>query len=288
MDLAILLKQTLNGISVILILMLIAVGLTVIFGMMRVINMAHGDLFMLGAYTLYLVVAAGYSFWLGVVLAPVVVGVIGVGMERICLWFLYGRRDLSSLLATWGFGIIFQQAVKLLVGPEPRFVPSPIEGEVSFLGVNYPVVRVLIMAISVAILLGVFWVFLKTHFGLRARATIVNSRMASALGIHTSRIFLLTFAFGAALAGTAGALMTPLIAVVPTMGIDFIVRPFFVVIIGGLGNIFGVLGGGLIVGGTESLFTASINTTVSQIIVFAAVVIIMLVRPRGLLGGRSP
>lgn len=288
MEIGILLKQTLNGVTLILILMLVAVGLTVIFGMMRVINMAHGDLFMLGAYTLYLVVSAGYSFWLGLLGASVVVGIIGAGMERLCLRFLYGRQDLSTLLATWGFGIVFQQAVKLLIGPEPRFVPSPLEGEVAFLGVTYPLIRILIMAGSVAILLGVFCVFLKTHFGVRARATIVNGRMASALGINTSRMFLLSFAFGAALAGAAGALMTPLIAVVPTMGIDFIVRPFFIVIIGGLGNILGVLGGGLIVGGTESLFTASINTTVAQIIVLAAVVIIMLIRPRGLLGGRKP
>ncbi len=275
-------KQALNGFSLVLFLVLIAMGLTIIFGIMRVINMAHGELMMIGAYTVHGTLAAGYNFLLGLILAPIVAGIIGVLMERSVIRFLYGRRDLSTLLATWGFGIVFQQVVKLIFGPQPARVPSPLPGSIHFLGITYPMYRVFAMFVCLFIVIGVIVLFFKTDFGVKARATIQNTKMAEVLGINTKRMYLFAFGFGAALAGVSGALIAPLIGVIPTMGLGFIARAFFIVIVGGMGSITGVLGSGFILGETESIITAISNGTVAQIFVFIVVIVLMLIKPRGL------
>lgn len=282
MDWIYFLKQALNGFSLVLFLILIAMGLTIIFGIMRVINMAHGELMMVGAYTVYATTAAGYSYFVGFILAAFVAGTIGIIMERSVIRFLYKRNDLSTLLATWGFSIILQQVTKLLFGPQPRSIPSPFPGSVHFLGITYPAYRIFSMFLCLAIIIGVLFLFFKTNYGTRARATIQNTEMADVLGINTKKMFLLAFGFGSALAGLSGALLAPLIGVIPTMGLDFIARAFFIVIVGGMGNVLGVLGSGFLLGETESLFTAVFNGTVAQIVVLVLVIILMLIKPRGI------
>jgi urea transport system permease protein len=282
MDWIVICKQALNGFSLVLFLVLIAMGLTIIFGIMRVINMAHGELMMIGAYTVYATLAAGYNFLLGLILAPIVAGTVGVLMERSVIRFLYGRRDLSTLLATWGFGMVFQQVVKLLFGPQPARVPSPLPDSIHFLGITYPMYRVFAMFICLFVVIGVIVLFFKTDFGVKARATIQNREMAEVLGINTRRMYLFAFGFGAALAGVSGALIAPQIGVIPTMGLDFIARAFFIVIVGGMGSITGVLGSGFILGETENIITAVSNGTVAQIFVFIVVIVLMLIKPRGL------
>ena len=222
------------------------------------------------------------NFLLGLILAPIVAGTVGVLMERSVIRFLYGRRDLSTLLATWGFGMIFQQVVKLLFGPQPARVPSPLPDSIHFLGITYPMYRVFAMFVCLFVVIGVIVLFFKTDFGVKARATIQNREMAEVLGINTKRMYLFAFGFGAALAGVSGALIAPQIGVIPTMGLDFIARAFFIVIVGGMGSITGVLGSGFILGETENIITAVSNGTIAQIFVFIVVIVLMLIKPRGL------
>lgn len=283
MEYEIIVKQFLNGLSLVLIIILIALGLSIIFGMMKVINMAHGELFMMGAYVVYAVQQLGGSFLLGAAFAPLVVGLIGLAMERSILRHLYWRQDLSTLLATWGFSVIFIQVVKIIFNPDPKHVDNPLKGSWNIAGAAYPSYRSLVMILAAAIIVAVVLLFWKTDFGILARATIQNSEMASILGINTPRMFMLTFLLGSALAGLAGALMSPLIALTPSMGVDFIARCFFAVIVGGMGGIMGVIGGGALIGEAESLFSLVMIPTAAQILVFVIVVIVMLLRPRGLI-----
>ncbi len=282
MDWVILIKQLLNGFSLVLFLTLIALGLTVIFGVMRVVNMAHGELMMIGAYTAYGIAVAGYNFWLGLALAAFVTALIGIFMERSVIRFLYRRGDLSTLLATWGFSIIFQQIVKFIFGSQPQSVPSPFPGSVEFWGITYPAYRLFAIGMCLAVIVVVLLLFFRTHFGVSTRATIQNTETANIMGINTEAMFLFAFAFGAALAGLSGALIAPLIGVTPTMGLDFVAKAFFVVIVGGMGSLLGALGGGFVLGETESIFTVILNGTAAHIIVFIAVIILMLVKPKGL------
>jgi urea transport system permease protein len=282
MDWILIFKQALNGFSLVLFLILMAMGLTIIFGIMRVINMAHGELMMIGAYTVYATTAAGYNFLIGVILSVIVTALIGLFMERSVIRFLYARKDLSTLLATWGFSLLFQQVIKLLFGPQPARVVNPLPDSVHFFGITYPEYRLIIMFVCLLIILAVLLLFFKTNFGVMARATIQNREMAEILGIKTKRMYLFAFGFGSALAGISGALIAPLIGVIPTMGLDYIARAFFIVIVGGMGSIVGVLGGGFILGETESIITAVSDGTIAQILVFIVVILLMLIKPKGL------
>ena len=287
MEYDVLVKQILNGFSLVLFITLFSLGLSIIFGMMDVINIAHGELFMMGAYTVYAVTAAGGSFWLGLALAPFTVGVVGLAMERSILRHLYRRRDLSTLLATWGFSVFFREAVQVLFTREPKSVANPLPGSVVLFGITYPAYRLFVMAMAVVAIAAVLALFLRTNFGVLARATIQNGEMAAVLGVNVPRMFQLTFVLGSALAGLAGALLSPLNAVIPAMGVEFVGRAFFAVVVGGLGTIAGVVGGGLIIGEAESIFSVFLLPTVAQVLVFVMVIVLILVRPRGLFGRRS-
>jgi urea transport system permease protein len=265
----------------------IALGLMIIFGVMRVINMAHGEFFMLGAFTVVVVTEAGGSPWLGILLAPVVLGLLGMLTERLMIRPLYQRGDLSSLLATFGLGIVLQQTVRLIFGPQSREVPTPIEGSMDILGTTYPTYRIVAMVISLAVIAGVGLLLYRSFFGIRVRGTIENAEVAASLGTNTTRIASLAFALGAALAGFAGALMAPFIGVVSTMGLEHTVRSFLVVITGGLGSIIGTLGGGVLIGGGESALAVPFGGTVAKVAVLGLAILVMLVRPKGLFAGRG-
>ncbi len=242
MSAATLVTQLLNGVSLIAILILVALGLAIIFGLMGVINMAHGELFTIGAYALVAVSNLG-GFWAGVLLAPVVGAVVGIALERGVVQFLY-TRPIETILATWGISLILQQGIEFIFGTAPQAVPNPFPGAISVFGiVDYPVYRLFILMAGVVITAATFFVFLRTEFGLMARAVIQNREIAAAIGINTDRIYVVAFALGAALAALAGALMAPLINVLPLMGVSFLARSFFVVIVGGAGNLLGEVGG---------------------------------------------
>lgn len=283
MDEAIIIKQVLNGLSLALFITLIALGLSIIFGMMNVINVAHADLFMVGAYTVLVFERAGLGFWAALFGAPVVVGLVGLAMDRSILRFLYERRDMSTVLATWGFSILLQQAVQIIFTGTPQQVRTPLTGTANVFSADYPVYRLFVMGMSLALIAAVVYVFWRTKYGILARAAIQNGEMASLLGINTSRMYTLTFVLGSALAGMAGALMAPLVTLAPTMGIDFIARSFFAVIVGGMGGVLGVVAGGAIIGGTESIFSLTMSPTVAQILVLVIVIFVVLLKPDGLI-----
>ena len=284
-DTGLLLKQLFNATSAVSLLALVSLGLFIVFGMMKVINMAHGEFVMLGAYTMWWLLERGVDFWLNLVAAALVVGLFGVVVERLVVQRLYARGDLSTLLATFGLSILLQRGVAIAFGDRPQFVSSPISGGPTFLGNTYPTYQIVSTAIAIGAIAAVVLLFLRTDFGLRARATIVNPAMAAALGVDTVRMNALSFGLGSALAGFAGALAAPLVSVVPAMGLDWVIRAFLVVIVAGVGSVWAAVGAAAIVGGWESGFTAAVDATYAQITVLVIVWALVLLRPRGLFAG---
>jgi branched-chain amino acid transport system permease protein/urea transport system permease protein len=281
-DIAILI---LNTTSYILILVLVALGLVVVFGMMGVINMAHGELFMLGAYTVVVAGQMGLPFWLGALLAPLFVGAIGLLIEWMLIRHIY-RRTLDTILATWGLSIVLKQAVVLFYGPSSQSVTVPIAGAVAIGDFSYPIYRLLLMTMAVMLIAGMLWLFLRSDFGLKARAVMARPDTAACLGIDTRAMYRRTFVIGAALAGFAGAIVAPLISVDPSMGLGYLIPGFISIMVGGAGALSGVLLGGGLVGATNNLLTVWLSPVLAQIAVFLLAIIIIRLRPSGLMGGR--
>ena len=284
LELGSLLTQFLNGATLVAILILISVGLAIIFGVMGVINLAHGEFFILGAYTVIAADALGVNAWLGIALAPVIVGIFGGLVELSIIRYLY-KRPVETLLATWGLSIVIRQLIRIVFGVGYRASPHPLLGDLTVLGFSYPIYRVFLMTACLAVILVTFWIFYRTDFGLKIRAITQDVEMASALAINTSRVYLSTFVFGSALAGLAGALMTPEITISPEAGLNFLARSFFVVILGGIGRLVGVLGGGLVVGELETFLSYLISAITAQAVVLVIAIIIIRYRPRGLFSG---
>lgn len=276
----------LDGLNYVLVIALVAMGLVVVFGLMNVINMAHGELFLLGAYTLSITEMLGGSFWLGLILAPLILALVGLAIEELVVRHVY-HRFLDTILATWGLSIAIKQAVVLAFGPQSRTASPPFDFAVEILSAPYPAYRLFVMAVSVAVIAGTFLLFFRTRFGLTARAVIANRRMASCLGIDTRRLDRLTFAFGAALAGLAGAVMAPLMSVDPQMGLGFLVPAFLAILVGGTGHLAGVLAGSVLVGGTDTVIARLWSPVVAQIVVFTLAIVVIRLFPRGVVGGRE-
>lgn len=276
----------LDGLNYVLVIALVAMGLVVVFGLMNVINMAHGELFLLGAYTLSITEMLGGSFWLGLLLAPLLLALVGLAIEELVVRHVY-HRFLDTILATWGLSIAIKQAVVLAFGPQSRTASPPFDFAVEIFGAPYPAYRLFVMAVSVVVIAGTFLLFFRTRFGLTARAVIANRRMASCLGIDTRRLDRLTFAFGAALAGLAGAVMAPLMSVDPQMGLGFLVPAFLAILVGGTGHLAGVLAGSVLVGGTDTVIARLWSPVVAQIVVFTLAIVVIRLFPRGVVGGRE-
>lgn len=272
----------LDGANAVLILMLVALGLAIVFGLMNVINLAHGEFLMLGAYVVLAAGQAGLPFWAGVLLAPVVVGAVGLLAEEILIRHTYTRL-LDTILATWGLSMVLRQAVAILYGPGSYSVAAPDLGAVIVAGSPYPVYRLVVMAISLSAIAGTFALFFRTRFGLAARAVIANRAMASCLGIDTRRLDRWTFSVGAGLAGLAGATVSPLIAIDPQAGLGWLVPAFLAILVGGLGSIAGPLAGAAGVGGLDSLTAALASPVWAQLVVFIAAILVIRLRPAGLL-----
>ena len=277
------LTQVVNGLSLASILILIALGLAVIFGLLGVINLAHADLFVAGMYAVVLVEGKTGQFWLGVLAAPLIVGAIGFVVDRGVIRWLR-QRPLETLLATLGVGIVIREGVKLLFGAGYRQVANPIPGDVSLGPIAYPAYRLLLIAITVVILLGLaFWLY-RTTAGLRLRAMLQDRDTAACYGIDPDRMNLLAFVVGSALAGLAGALMSPLVTVGPDVGVIYLARAFMVVVVGGVGSILGLVGGGIVIGGGDALAGYFLNPTIASAAVLVLAIIIMRLRPNGLFG----
>jgi urea transport system permease protein len=286
MDLSSFIIQALNGFNLILILILVSLGLAIIFGLMEVINMAHGEFFLLGAYTVVMAEWAGISFWVSLMFSAMVVGLAGLAVEFLCIQYLY-KRPMDTILATWGISIGIKQFIILVYGPAGQMVTNPFPAMVNFLGIEYPAYRLFTMVASIVVILFTFYVFLRTDYGLKARAVIANRSMASVLGINTRKMYRITFVFGSALAGLAGGIMSPLMSVDPQMGLGYLLPAFLAIIIGGVGTLYGVLAGGAIIGGSDSIFSYLISPVGAQIIIFSIAIILIRLRPWGI-SGRQP
>jgi len=267
----------------VLAIVLVAMGLVIIFGLMNVINMAHGELFLLGAYTVVLVEQSGGGFWLGLLLAPLFVGAAGLVLEQLVIRHVY-HRFLDTILATWGLSIAIKQAVVLVFGPASQHVSVPLTGSVAIFDAAYPVYRLFIMAAALAVVAATFWIFFRTRFGLTARGVIANRDMAACLGIDTRRLDRLTFALGAALAGIAGAVMAPIMSVDPQMGLGFLVPAFLSILVGGAGHLAGTLVGASLIGGTDTLAANLWSPVIAQITVFTMAIVAIRLFPRGITG----
>lgn len=267
-------------------LALAALGLAIIFGVMGVINLAHGALLTIGAYMAWQVTSLGFNLAIGFVVAFVVVAVVGYVIEKSVIRFLYDR-PLDTLLATWGFSLVIEELIKIVFGTRSRTVSNPFPGSWDVLGATIPRYRVVLSLIAIGALLFSYALFKYTKFGVKSRAVIQNEEMASQLGVNVNRIYTMTFMYGAGIAGLAGAAMAPMVSVEPQTGLLFLVQSFFVVIIGGTGHILlGTAGGAAIVGGLRSLISSFGPETFAFAAVFTIAMIIIRFRPRGLFGGR--
>jgi urea transport system permease protein len=280
------LLQTLNGLSLAGILILVALGLGITFGLLGVINLAHGELFMLGAYTVLVVDQATGNVWLGIAAAPIAVGAIGLLIERGVIKRLY-ERPFDTLLATWAVSIVIRQGITLWQGGGFQPIPHPITGSVPILGVPYSRYRLVLLGLGVAVLVLAGLLLYRTRLGLQARAAIQNREIAAAMGINVGLLDSIVFTLGAALAGLAGAAMGPLVTVSPTMGLPFLASSFFVVILGGTGSLLGVAAGAAIIGGGQALISFFANPVIAQVAVLLLAIVVIRLAPRGIFGARK-
>jgi branched-chain amino acid transport system permease protein len=278
--------QVFNGLSIGMAVILMALGLTIIFGLLDVINMAHGEYYALGAYFGISLIAAGANFWLALALVPLVMVPIGYAMERLLIQRVFHDKDrhILTLLLTFGLAVIAEDVFKLIWGPNPHKPQPPIAGASEFLGVVFPKYRVFLMIAGAVLIVAVWLIVYRTRLGAMVRAAAFDRHMAASLGVPVYKVYAGTFAFGVALAGTAGVLLAPVYSVFPTMGKDFILLAFSVVIVGGLGSIKGAVIAGLVLTQIQSLSSLYISPVWTDPLLFGIMVLVLMLRPQGLAG----
>ncbi len=273
-----------NGVMAGLVYVLMALGFTLIFGIMRVVNFAHGEFYMLAAYVVYVLAAlAGVNYFVALGAAAAMVGVLGVVLERILYRPMLGK-ELNGMIMALAVSITLQALALIVFGPLDQSAPRPVAGVWRLGDVVLSLDRLLVAACALAALTA-FYAFLRySRMGLAMRAVAQDEQIASVLGVRPHHIHSAAFGVGAMLAALAGGLMAPVYTITPYMGELPMLKAFVIVILGGLGSIPGAVLGGLVIGLTESVFATLINTIVASIVSFAIVVVIIAVRPQGLLG----
>jgi urea ABC transporter permease protein UrtB len=267
-----------NVIVLAAVFVLVATGLHFTFGMLNVVNLVHGELILIGAYTTLQVQKSTGSALLGMALAPLVAGAVGLAMERGVLRLLY-TRPLDSLLATFGLSVIIRQVVQFIFTPNPQTVRSPIGGSFLLAGFNIPWWRLIIVLVTGLTLVGVSQFLGRSRFGLRARATVANPVLAETMGINGAAVRAALFTMGSAIAGLAGAMLAPISTLNPQFGLLFLVNSFLVVIIGGKGSLRGLVVAGLVLGGALAAMQFVMSTVLAQIVILAIAIIGVRVRP---------
>jgi len=277
-----LLIQTINGVVTGMILALVASGLTLIFGIMDVVNFAHGELFMLGAYVGAVVLAATGDFWVALAAAGVTIALLGAVIYLTTLRPLLGRDPLTTILATFGVSLVLQNYALWQFGPVARKIQEPFTGQFTLFYLDYPWYRLVIALISAGII-GALWLFLKYGtFGIWIRATTQDRVMAQAMGIPVPWVLMAVFAIGAAMAGASGVLFGPLAGVNPTMGLDWILRAFIVVVVGGMGNLAGSVAAAILISLLEAYASLWVSPAQAVIVSFVVLILTLLFRPTGL------
>ena len=285
MNWANLLAQMFNGLVLGALLALISAGLTIIYGTLGVLNLAHGAMFMLGGYAGYVAYAYTQSFLVALIAGAVFVLLVGLAMERSIIRFFYQRPAEDQILVTFGLAICFVEIVRYLFGSLSKTVPPPpwAMGITSLGFLFYPTYRLLVVGIVIAALLALYLLLYRTRIGMIVRAGIEDSGMVDALGINVYRVFMLVFGIGAMAAGFAGIVNAPVVSLTPDVGESILVQSFVVVVIGGVGSFPGAVLGGLIAGEIISI-TSMLNPAYAYVMLFAVMTLVLVVRPQGLLG----
>jgi branched-chain amino acid transport system permease protein len=281
-------SQLFNGLALGALLALIASGLTIIYGTLGVLNLAHGAMFMLGGYAGFAAYQASGSFIVAVLAGTVALLVLGVLMERVIVRHFYTRPHEDQLLVTFGLSIVFVEAVRWLFSSESKTVapPSVLAGITPLGFMLYPTYRLAVVGIVAMALLVLFLVLYRTRLGMIVRAGIEDAVMVDCLGINVDRVFMVVFGIGAMAAGFAGIINAPIVSLAPEVGEAILVQTFVVVVIGGVGSFPGAVLGGLIAGEIISL-TSMVNPGYAYVMLFAAMTLVLMMRPRGLLGAHG-
>lgn len=264
------------------ILILISLGLAIIFGMMRVINLAQGEFIMLGAYMCLVITQAGVGFWLAALLSGLTVGVFGIVVERLLIRFLYGRI-MDTLLATWGLSLLMVGLVTTIFGPQEAGVEAQL-GKLQIGTYTIALYNISLIVVAFLLLGFTFCLWRYTPFGLVVRGTMQNRVMAAALGTNTRRIYMLTFGLGSALTGLAGALMAPLVGTQPTMGAFYIAKAFITVIAGGDLPLTGTLYASTVFGATDGIISYASTQVLGEIGVLLVAIVLLRLLPQGITG----
>jgi len=278
-------SQLFNGLALGALLALISSGLTIIYGTLGVLNLAHGAMFMIGGYAGYVAYTYSGSFVLAVVAGSLFVMLLGVVMERVIIRHFYHRPHEDQLLVTFGLGICFVEIVRLIFTSQSQVVPPPaaLQGITSLGFLFYPTYRLAVVGIVAVALGGLFLVLYRTRLGMIVRAGIEDSVMVDSLGINVYRVFMIVFGIGAMAAGFAGIINAPVVSLTPGVGDDILVETFVVVVIGGVGSFPGAILGGLIAGEIISI-TSMFNPGYAYVMLFAAMTLVLVLRPHGLHG----
>jgi urea ABC transporter permease protein UrtB len=273
--------QAINLVYAISTLAVLALGLAVIFGLLGVLNIAHGEFIMIGAYCAYVTQSGGWPYLAAVPLTLIVCGILGWAVEWIMIRPLY-RRPFDTLVATWGLSLLLRKIAEAIFGLGYYSVNIPVRGTVGLLGTEYPIYRLLLIAVSLLIVLGLIIWYGRSRTGSRIRAMVSNPELAQAQGISVRRLAAGTFIAGTCLAGLGGVMLAPLIPVQPFMGLDYVLRAFFVLIVGGLGSVAGLLSGAAVIGGVDSLVSATSSATDGYFAVLVLSILFLWLRPRGI------
>ena len=273
--------QALNVVYGVTTLAVLVLGLAVIFGLLGVLNIAHGEFIMVGAYCAYVTQASGWPFLAAFPLALIVCGALGLVVERGLIRPLYAR-PFDTLVATWGLSLLLRKVAEAIFGMGFHSLHIPLAGTVALLGTDYPAYRLALIVGGVVVLTGLFLWFRLSSTGTRIQAMVGNRELAEAVGIPVRRLAAYAFIAGTCLAGLAGVMIAPLVPVQPFMGLDYVLKTFFVLVVGGLGTVMGVLSGAAVIGGLDSVVSAAIDATYGYLTVLVVAIVFLWLKPRGL------
>jgi branched-chain amino acid transport system permease protein len=278
------LPQFIDALIIGVALALVALGLTMIFGLLDVINLAHGELYMLGGYAAFTLLGWGAGYWSALVLVPVLVGLVGWTLEELGIRPLLPRADraIVTLLLTFGASLIFRDVAQVIWGTETRSVAAPLTGITDFAEVFVPTYRIFVFGAGLLAIAVTWWLVYRTQIGAVLRATAVDPSMVASFGIPIRLVYGFTFLYGCGLAGLAGVLLSPIYAVFPTMGHDFLVMAFAVVIVGGMGSIIGAVLAALLLAQVQGLASLWIPPVWAETLVYGVMLLVLVIRPAGL------
>lgn len=273
--------QAINVLYAVTTLAVVVLGLAVTFGLLGVLNIAHGEFIMAGAYCAYMVQAHGWPALAALPLAVLVTGLLGFVVERGLIRPLYDR-PFDTLVATWGLSLLLRKVAEAIFGLGYYSVDMPLAGTVSVLGADYPAYRLLLIVVGIALLTGLILWFRLSRTGTRITAMVGNRELSEAIGIPVRRLAAGTFVIGSCLAGIGGVMIAPLVPVQPFMGVDYVLKAFFVLAVGGLGTVLGLLSGAAVIGGLDSIVSAAIDGTYGYFTVLVVAILFLWLKPRGL------